>query len=50
MEKKLYMRPLIEAMQMEPIGAIMRTSIEQGPDPAPARRVPALGNDSVQVF
>ena len=50
MKKQQYISPLIEAMQMEPIGAIMRTSIEPGPDPAPARRAPELSKDSVQVF
>ena len=50
MKKQQYISPLSEAMQMEPIGAIMRTSIEPGPDPAPARRAPELSKDSVQVF
>jgi hypothetical protein len=40
MEKKLYITPLVEAMLMEAIGAIMKTSIELGPDPAPERREP----------
>ena len=39
MEKKLYITPLVEAMPMEAIGAIMKTSIDPAPDPAPKRRV-----------
>lgn len=50
MEKKQYICPLVEATLMESIGGIMKTSIEPGPDPAPARRAPELSKDSVQVF
>lgn len=48
--KKQYIFPQTEVLTMVGACNLMKTSIDPAPDPAPARRVPALGNDSVQVF
>ena len=52
MEKKQYIRPLVEAEQMT-VGGFIMTSVPLPPDPGSSmapKRVPTLGNDSVTVF
>ena len=52
MEKKIYMCPLIEVDQINLSGMLMESPVTPTPPPGPApqRRAPVLGNDSVQVF
>ena len=51
MEKKQYINPCVEVVNVS--GGYMMygpASLPKDPFSAPVRRVPALGNDSVQVF
>lgn len=58
MKKKIYMSPLIEVAKIIMSSAVLTGSptgdwgmgTNPGHPGAPARKVPALGNDSVQVF
>lgn len=53
MKKKIYNSPLIEVEQISLTGILMESPDTPTPPihpGAPGRKVPALGNDSVQVF
>ncbi len=50
--KKQYISPLTEVMNVNTVvmQAFGEASMPKDPFSAPGRKVPALGNDSVQVF